>query len=164
MKYFAFLLLALSTTLQAGSTKIGYINIDHIVKSSPQFIQANQAVIERFEPQEKQLVGLSEQLQSLVDQYNNSANSLSKDERNTQLKKISILENNLKQQALALKNQLKQVNEQELSKIQDLINQVVKEIAVNQNFDLILYQEVAYASQSVNITSLVSQKLREIFK
>ena len=164
MKYFVFFLLALSTTLQAESTKIGYINIDHIVKSSPQFIQANQAVIERFEPKEKQLLDLGEQLQSLVDQYNNNAKSLSKDERTTQLKKISALENNLKQQALTLKNQLKQVNEQELSKIQDLINQVVKEIAINQNFDLILYQEVAYASQSVNITSLVSQKLREIFK
>lgn len=164
MKYFIFFLLALSTALQAESSKIGYINIDHIVKSSPQFIQANQAVIERFEPQEKQLLNMSEQLQSLVDQYNTSANTLSNDERNTQLKKITTLEDNLKQQALNLKNQLKQINDKELSKIQDLINQVVKEIAISQNFDLILYNQVAYASQSVNITSLVSQKLREIFK
>lgn len=164
MKYFIFFLLALSSTLQAESSKIGYINIDHIVKSSPQFIQANQAIIERFEPQEKQLLNMSEQLQSLVDQYNTSANTLSNDERNTQLKKITTLEDNLKQQALNLKNQLKQINDKELSKIQDLINQVVKEIAISQNFDLILYNQVAYASQSVNITSLVSQKLREIFK
>ena len=164
MKYFIFFLLALSAAPQAESSKIGYINIDHIVKSSPQFIQANQAVIERFEPQEKQLLNMSEQLQSLVDQYNTSANTLSNDERNTQLKKITTLEDNLKQQALNLKNQLKQINDKELSKIQDLINQVVKEIAISQNFDLILYNQVAYASQSVNITSLVSQKLREIFK
>ena len=164
MKYFIFFLLALSTALQAESSKIGYINIDHIVKSSPQFIQANQAVIERFEPQEKQLLNMSEQLQSLVDQYNTSANTLSNDERNAQLKKITTLEDNLKQQALNLKNQLKKINDKELSKIQDLINQVVKEIAISQNFDLILYNQVAYASQSVNITSLVSQKLREIFK
>ena len=164
MKYFIFFLLALSTALQAESSKIGYINIDHIVKSSPQFIQANQAVIERFEPQEKQLLNMSEQLQSLVDQYNTNAKTLSNDERNTQLKKITALEDNLKQQALNLKNQLKQINDKELSKIQDLINQVVKEIAISQNFDLILYNQVAYASQSVNITSLVSQKLREIFK
>lgn len=164
MKYFVLFLLVLSTAIQAESSKIGYINIDHIVKSSPQFIQANQALIKRFEPQEKHLLDLGAQLQSLVDQYNTNAKTLSKDERSAQLNKITTLEDTLKQKARNLKDQLQQINEQELSKIQDLINQVVKEIAISQNFDLILYNQVAYASQSVNITSLVSQKLREIFK
>ncbi|HCQ69757.1 MAG TPA: hypothetical protein DIT78_02060, partial [Gammaproteobacteria bacterium] len=55
-------------------------------------------------------------------------------------------------------------NEQELSKIQDLINRVIKQVAEDQNFDLILYQEVAYASKKINITPIISQKLRLLFE
>ena len=53
---------------------------------------------------------------------------------------------------------------QELSKIQDLINRVIKQVAKDQNFDLILYQEVAYASKKINITPIISQKLRLLFE
>jgi outer membrane protein len=74
------------------------------------------------------------------------------------------LERQLKQQAQALKKQLKFKNEQELSKIQDLINRVIKQVAEDQNFDLILYQEVAYASKKINITPIISQKLRLLFE
>ncbi|HCJ86707.1 MAG TPA: hypothetical protein DHV73_00370, partial [Gammaproteobacteria bacterium] len=63
-----------------------------------------------------------------------------------------------------LKKQLKLKNEQELSKIQDLINRVIKQVAKDQNFDLILYQEVAYASKKINITPIISQKLRLLFE
>ena len=74
------------------------------------------------------------------------------------------MEHQLKQQAQTLKKQLKLKSEQELSKIQDLINLVIKQVAEEKNFDLILYQEVAYASKKINITSLISQKLRQRFK
>ncbi|HAP92371.1 MAG TPA: hypothetical protein DCM52_02640, partial [Gammaproteobacteria bacterium] len=82
----------------------------------------------------------------------------------TEIKKIANLERQLKQQAQALKKQLKFKNEQELSKIQDLINRVIKQVAEDQNFDLILYQEVAYASKKINITPIISQKLRLLFE
>ena len=55
MKIIAFALLMFGATLHAESLKIGYINIDHLVSSSPQFIQANQIVIKAFQPQERQL-------------------------------------------------------------------------------------------------------------
>ena len=51
MKIIAFALLMFGATLHAESLKIGYINIDHLVSSSPQFIQANQIVIKAFQPQ-----------------------------------------------------------------------------------------------------------------
>ena len=79
-------------------------------------------------------------------------------------KKIANLERILKQQARTLKKQLKFKNELELGKIQDLINKVIKEVADEEKFDLILYQEVAFASKRVNITPIISQKIRQRFK
>jgi len=164
MRFFAFILVLLNGSLQAQPLKIGYINIDHLVSSSPQFIQANQIVIKAFQPQEKQLLALSKRIQLSADTFNKNSKKLTQVERKTEIKKIANLERQLKQQAQTLKKQLKLKNEQELSKIQDLINRVIKQVAEDQNFDLILYQEVAYASKKINITPIISQKLRLLFE
>ena len=164
MRFFAFILVLLNGSLQAQSLKIGYINIDHLVSSSPQFIQANQVVIKAFQPQEKQLLALSKRIQLSADTFNKNSKTLTQSERKIEIKKIANLERQLKQQARALKKQLNLKNEQELIKIQDLINQVIKRVAEDQNFDLILYQEVAYVSKKINITPIISQKLRLLFE
>ncbi len=164
MKIVAFALLMFGVTLHAESLKIGYINIDHVVSSSPQFIQANQTVIKEFQPQEQQLLKLGKQIQLLADAFNKNSKTLTPSEQKIAIQKITFLERQLKQQARTLKKQLKLKNELELGNIQALINQVIKAVAEEQNFDLILYQEVAFASKRVNITSAISQKLRQIFE
>jgi outer membrane protein len=164
MRFFAFILVLFSGFLQAQPLKIGYINIDHLVSSSPQFIQANQVVIKAFQPQERQLLALSKQIQLSADTFNKNSKTLTQSERKTEIKKIANLERQLKQQARSLKKQLNLKNKQELNKIQDLINRVIKQVAEDQNFDLILYQEVAYVSKKINITPIISQKLRLLFE
>jgi len=146
------------------SVKIGYINIDHLVTSSPQFIQANQEVINEFQPQEKDLVILAQQIQDLADKFNKISKTLNQSERKSEVNKITKLERQLTQRAAALKKQLELKNFQELGKIQDLINQIIKEVAQEEGFDLILYQQVAYASKRINITPIISQKLRLLFE
>ena len=146
------------------SVKIGYINIDHLVTSSPQFIQANQEVINEFQPQEKDLVILAQQIQDLADKFNKISKTLNQSERKSEVNKIAKLERQLKQRAIALKKQLELKNFQELGKIQDLINQIIEEVAQEEGFDLILYQQVAYASKRINITPIISQKLRLLFE
>ncbi|HIC40247.1 MAG TPA: OmpH family outer membrane protein [Piscirickettsiaceae bacterium] len=146
------------------SVKIGYINIDHLVTSSPQFIQANQEVINEFQPQEKDLVILAQQIQDLADKFNKISKTLNQSERKSEVNKIAKLERQLTQRAAALKKQLELKNFQELGKIQDLINQIIEEVAQEEGFDLILYQQVAYASKKINITPIISQKLRLLFE
>ena len=146
------------------SAKIGYINIDHLVTSSPQFIQANQEVIKEFQPQEKDLVIFAQQIQDLADKFNKIIKTLNQSERKSEVNKIAKLERQLTQRAAALKKQLELKNFQELGKIQDLINQIIEEVAQEEGFDLILYQQVAYASKRINITPIISQKLRLLFE
>ena len=169
MNRFLLLVILFSGWSQAGlsddqSAKIGYINIDHLVTSSPQFIQANQEVIKEFQPQEKDLVIFAQQIQDLADKFNKISKTLNQSERKSEVNKIAKLERQLKQRAAALKKQLELRNLQELGKIQDLINQIIKEVAQEEGFDLILYQQVAYASKKINITPIISQKLRLLFE
>ena len=77
---------------------------------------------------------------------------------------VLLIERQLKQRATTLEKQLERRRLQELSQIQDLINQVIEDLAKEEKYDLILYQEVAYASKKINITSIISQKLRLLFE
>ena len=159
-----FLLLSINSFSLAQELKIGYLNIDHVISNSPQFIQANQLVIKEFQPQENQLKQLASDIQAQVVEFNQNKDTLDKGELNQQLKKIARLEKELKAKAGRIKKALQQRNTYELKKIQDLINQAIQQIATDKQYDLILYQEVAYASDKVNITAQVGQKLREVFK
>lgn len=164
IRYLIFIFLSVNTITYAQSLKIGYINVDHVVTSSPQFSQANDIVIRKFKPQENNLLFLNNNIQSHVNRFNKNKDNFSQSEIKLKIKKIADLEKELKQKALLLKKQLAHENKQELEKIQNMINEVIREIAKEQNFDLILYQKVAYASKKVNITNLVSQKLKQQFK
>jgi len=163
-QYLTFFLLLFNTMLSAQPPKIGYINIDHVVTSSPQYSQANDRVIRKFKPKEGRLLLLSNNIQVLVNKFNKNKDGFSQAEIKTEINKITNLEQKLKQQAITLKKQLALENKQSLGKIQNLINMIIRKIAEEQNFDLILYQKVAYASKKINITTLVSQKLKQQFK
>jgi len=158
------LTLLLAGPSQAKTLKIGYINVDHLVTSSAQFIQANQIVIKEFQPQQDELITLANKINSLVKEFKQDKDTLSKLEIKSEIKKITNLEQQLKRQASSLKKQLALRNTQELSKIQDLINQTIKAIAIEKKFDLILYQEVAYVSKELNITPLIAEQLRLQFE
>lgn len=164
MRSLVFILIVVSASLQAQPLKIGYIDINHLVINSPQFIKASQLIVKELEPQKNKLVTLGKQAQLLVNKFNKNNKDLTRDERKSEIKKITSLERELKRQALALKKQLKIRDKQELNKVQNLINKVIKEMAIEEKFDLILYQKVAYASEKINITSRISQKLRQLFK
>jgi len=88
-------LLILLTLLLAGPSqakilKIGYINVDHLVTSSAQFIQANQIVIKEFQPQQNELITLANKINSLVKEFKQDKGTLSKLEIKSEIKKLPI--------------------------------------------------------------------------
>ncbi len=162
MKILTFLLLTFTTT--AFAVKIGYINIDNVVSSSPQFIEANQTVISEFKPKEKKLILLREKIEKLLIKFSKNKDDLSKAEIQSAVKEISALEGDLKQKLIKLQQDLKLRNTTELDKIEKLINQTINSVAKEKKFDLILYQKVAFVSDKLDITSLISKKLKALFK
>ncbi|MCS5589101.1 MAG: OmpH family outer membrane protein, partial [Candidatus Thioglobus sp.] len=86
-KYLILSFLLFNVALGAQSLKIGYINIDYIVASSPQFSQANDRIINKFKPQENNLLSLSNNIQLLVDKFNKNKDNFSRSEIKTKINK-----------------------------------------------------------------------------
>ena len=49
-----------------------------------------------------------------------------------------------------------------LQKIEELINNTINELAVSENYDLILYDNVAFVSDKVNITKKVIERIKKL--
>ena len=49
-----------------------------------------------------------------------------------------------------------------LQKIELLINSTINEIAISENYDLILYENAAFVSDKVNITNKVIERIQKL--
>ena len=64
-------------------------------------------------------------------------------------------------------NWQKKLNEQKLlalDNIQTLIRNIINQIALEDNYDLILYREVAFASDEIDISATVIDKMEALLK
>ena len=49
-----------------------------------------------------------------------------------------------------------------LNQIEILVNQTINEFAIEEGFDLILYKDVAFVSNKVNITQQIIEKIEKL--
>ena len=49
-----------------------------------------------------------------------------------------------------------------LDRIQTLINRIIIKVAMDEKYDLILYQEVAFVSDEINISDMIIAKMGDL--
>ena len=160
MRVIVLLFLALLvTSINASSVKIGYIDIEKIINSLPQYQIDNDSLVQRFEPKKQQLLDLFKHIELLKENLNNSDKSISNELYQQELDKIKELEVSFQSETELWQNQLNQEKILLLQKIESVINQAINEFATSENYDLILYQNIAFASDQVNITNQIISKI-----
>ena len=154
-----FFLALLVIPINASSIKIGYIDVEKIINSLPQYQKDNSSLVQRFEPKKQQLLDLFKHIELLKENLNNSDKSISNELYQKELDKIKELEVSFQSETELWQNQLNQEKILLLQKIESVINQAINEFATSENYDLILYQNIAFASDQVNITNQIISKI-----
>ena len=148
--FFFFCLASLSTF--ATNTKIGFIDTNKVVSSLTIYKQSIDSLSREFEPKKQELLDLFnhiELLRSKIDIINKNSNNESIE---AELLKLSNLENSFKQETEFWQKTMDNKKIKLLNEIEMIINQAIKEFATQEQFDLILYENVAFSSDKVNIT------------
>jgi len=160
MRVIVLLFLALLvTSINASSVKIGYIDIEKIINSLPQYQIDNDSLVQLFEPKKQQLLDLFKHIELLKENLKNSDKSISNELYQKELDKIKELEVSFQSETELWQNQLNQEKLLLLKKIETVINQAINEFATSENYDLILYQNIAFASDQANITNQIISKI-----
>ena len=143
---------------QAQELKIGYVNLDKVLRdASP--AKAAQAKLEaEFSRREKDLSDLEQKLKGASDKFEKDALTLGESERNRRQRDLIEHDRELQRKRREFQEDQNQRKNEELSSVLDRANRVVKQIFEQDKYDVIL-QEAVFAAPRVDITDKVIRAL-----
>ena len=163
MKILALSCLALfSLGVFAETIKIGYIDTEQVVNNLPQYKQSINELTEEFEPKKQELLDLFNHIELLRIQINSINNSENKENIQIKLAKLANLEESFRQETEFWQKTMNNKKIELLQKIELLINTTINELAVSENYDLILYENAAFVSDNVNISGRIIERIKKL--
>jgi len=156
MRVFALIFLAfLAFPANAEPIKIGYIDTEKVVNSLSQYQQENNNIIQEFESKKQELLDLFNHIELVRANLNKIDKSLNENDFQIELNKVLELESSFQQETEYWQEKINQKKIDLLQKIEIVINKAIKEFAINEGYDLILYENAAFVSKNINITNKI---------
>jgi len=159
MKIALFLGLLLIANVSFAELKIGFVNIPAVLEKAPQAEKAKKRLEQEFSPRDKQLVAQQKEIQSMDDKMAKDAAVMGESARANMEKDILNKKRDAKRAQQEFSEDFNVRRNEELGKLQSRIVEVIRGIAKEQNFDLLLTDGVIYASEQIDVTAQVQQKL-----
>jgi outer membrane protein len=149
---------ALSEVSAAG-LKIGYVNAIKVIEQAPQGEAALKKLQSEFGPRDKKLVSMQENIKNIEDDLEKNALVMKESERRDKERDLLVLKRDLRRATQEFREDYNMRRNEELAALQKAVKQVIVEIAKQENYDLILHEGAIYASNAVDITDRVLEKL-----
>jgi len=156
-----FSLVLLSFSAWTESVKIGYIDTQSVVNNLPQYQQSVEELSKEFEPKKQELLNLFKHIELVRVKINTINNTEKKENLQIELSKLAFLEESFKQETEFWQETMNTKKIELLQKIELLINNTINELAISENYDLILYENAAFVSDEINITSKVIERIQK---
>ena len=153
-------LVLLSFSAWTETVKIGYIDTQTVVNNLPQYQKSIDEISKRFEPKKQELLDLFKHIELLRAKINAINNTENNENLQIELSKLASLEESFKQETEFWQETMNTKKIKLLQKIELLINNTINEIAISENYDLILYENAAFVSDEINITSKVIKRIQ----
>jgi outer membrane protein len=158
------ILCLIAMPLAAQDLKIGYVDTARVLKEAPQAEMARKKLKDEFNPRDEKIVDMQNQLKALTEQQEKNDKSMSSSARS-----------DLERDSLTLKRDIKRAKEEftedfnlrrneELAKLQQIIQKTTIELAKDKSFDVILSDSVLYTSKRIDITEMLLDRLRSAAK
>ncbi|HVW49158.1 MULTISPECIES: OmpH family outer membrane protein [unclassified Trinickia] len=148
----------LSGVAQAQEARIAAVNSDRILRESGAAKAAQAKLEAEFAARDKDLQALAAKMKKLSDQIDSSGNSMSATDRAQKQKDLAQLDTDLQRKQREFREDLNQRRNEELAAVLEKANKVIKQIAEQQHYDLIV-QEAVYVSPRIDITDQVLKAL-----
>ena len=163
MRVFALFLLAfLALPVTAESIKIGYIDTEKVVNSLTQYQQENDDIIQEFESKKQELLDLFNHIKLVRANLSKIEKSLNESDFQIELNKVLELELSFQQETEYWQEKINQKKIDLLQKIEIVVNDAIKEFAITEGYDLILYENAAFVSKNVNISNKIISIIEEM--
>ena len=156
----AFLLgaLAFGAQVQAEDFRVGFVNTDRIFREANSAKQAQAKLEQEFSRREKELNDLGAGLKAASDKFEREAPTLSETQRGQRQRQLIEQDREFQRKRREFQEDLNARKSEELQQVLDRANRVVRQVAEQEKYDLIL-QEAVYINPKHDITEKVIRAL-----
>ena len=162
--YFILALLVSLSVAHAADTRIGIVNTAKLLKEAPQAEAARKKLESEFAPRDAKIVGLQKTIKVLEDKLSKDAAIMSEAARKKQEREIVSKKRDVKRAREEFTEDFNFRRNEEIGKLQKLVSETILSLAKEKEYDIILSESVIYASQQVEITTNVLERLRKMYK
>jgi outer membrane protein len=160
-RYFLVLLLgALAGVAQAQAQefRVGFVNTDRIFREANSAKQAQSKLEQEFSRREKELNELGAALKTASERFEREAPTLTEQQRGQRQKALIDQDREFQRKRREFQEDLNARKNEELQQVLDRANRVVRQVAEQEKYDLIL-QEAVYINPKHDITDKVIRAL-----
>jgi outer membrane protein len=136
-----------------AAQNVAFVNMNNILEDSPQAEEAMRELEQEFSPRDSQLVAEREELQQLRDRLEREGDLMTATQRADLEREFTARSREFRRAQESFTEDLNVRRNEELAKLQRLINDAIIELARGRDIDLILTERnVLYASDRIDIT------------
>ena len=145
---------------QPPTMRTGYADMRRLLDNAPQVVSGRRKLELEFAPRDSALNADEMRLVAMRSRYERDSSGMERSEAESLRREIDALDRSIKRNRENLRSELKTRSDQELDRSWREINYAVIEFAREQKIDLIVPSPVIYASQRIDVTDQVLERLR----
>ena len=146
---------------QAQELKIGYVNSDRVLRDAVPAKAAQSKLETEFGKREKDLADLANRLKAASDKLEKDAPTLPESERSRRQRDLVDQDREFQRKRREFQEDLNARKNEELQQVLERANRVVRQVAEQEKYDLIL-QEAVYINPKHDITDKVIKALNAV--
>lgn len=158
------LILAGGAASAAAETKIGFVNAGRVTSEAPQAEAARSSLEEEFGPRDRAITEEQQALRELETRLNQDAAAMSEDEQQRLRRELVTRQRELRREEEAFREDFNMRRNEELGRLQRRIVETINELAEAEGYDLIVSEGVIYASDRVDVTDQVLERLEQEYE
>lgn len=147
------------TNIVNAEIKIGFVQVDQILKNAPQTTASNKKLEKEFKTRTDTLKKSIQDIQKDEKEFKKNSLTMSDAEKEKITRKLQQSKIDAQRDERELREDIDIRRREEINQLQNKVNETIEKIAKEQNFDLIVYQGVAYASPKIDITDQIIKAL-----
>lgn len=153
-------LLSLSPALFAAELKLGFVNAAKILEQAPQAEAARNKLEKEFAPRDKELVATQKEIKSSEDKLDKDGPVMSESERRKIERDIISQKRDFKRAQDEFREDFNIRRNEEFGRLQKQVYDAIVVLAKQENYDLIVSDGAIYASDRVDITPKILERLK----
>ena len=148
----------------ADSAKIGYVDIQFLIENSPQAQAASTELEDQFGPRQQELQKKQQEFQRIQQKLQKEELVMDEAERKELENRLQGLKRDIQRSQQAFREELNIQRNTAFKEVRQAVMKAVQSLAEEEGYDLVVGQGALYASEGINLTQRVLDRMKERYE